>query len=156
MKGSHLLVVDNEMGQREWILDASVYFVGRSPKCHIQIFSSSVSRYHATLIQIPLDIKAEEYCYCIIDGNLRNQLRSKNGLFVNGEPVEMHYLQDRDRITFGQVSAAYYSAQGDIHENSQVAMVWQHFPEMWINRYQKMFSLIEESELDESSLGVTE
>jgi pSer/pThr/pTyr-binding forkhead associated (FHA) protein len=156
MDGTHLLVIDNEMGQREWILDASVYFIGRSPKCQIQIFSSSVSRYHATLIQIPLDIKAEEYCYCIIDGNLRNQLRSKNGLFVNGEPVEMHYLKNRDRIMFGQVSAAYYSAQSDVNENSQVAMVWQHFPEMWISRYEKMFSLIEERLEPDESLGVTE
>ena len=58
-----------------WILDRRVMVIGRSPECDVVIPDRQVSRRHARLR------RTEE-------GYLLEDLRSKNGTFVNGVPVE--------------------------------------------------------------------
>ncbi|HEY9658717.1 MAG TPA: FHA domain-containing protein [Allocoleopsis sp.] len=108
---SHLLIIEDEKGRREYTLDSPVYSIGRDPKCDIRLVSQFVSRRHATLVQLPNEDGS--YYYRIVDGNLKGK-PSANGLLINGRKVPAHDLQDQDRVIFGpQVQAIYYLLKRD-------------------------------------------
>jgi pSer/pThr/pTyr-binding forkhead associated (FHA) protein len=108
---NHLLIVEDNKGSREYILDSPVYSIGRDPKCDIRLVSQFVSRRHATLVQLPNEDGT--YYYRIVDGNLKGK-PSANGLLVNGRKVHAHDLQDEDKVVFGpQVCAKYHSLKRD-------------------------------------------
>ena len=92
---SHLLIIEDDKGRREYALDSPVYSIGRDPKCDIRLVSQFVSRRHATLVQLPNEDGS--YYYRIVDGNL-----------------QAHDLRDQDRVIFGpQVQATYYLLRRD-------------------------------------------
>jgi len=100
-----LLIVEDDKGRREFILDAPIYLIGRNPTCDICLTSQFVSRHHATLVQFAND--DDTYSYRIIDGTLMG--RASNGLLINGDHLREHVLQHEDEIVFGsQVRAIYY------------------------------------------------
>jgi pSer/pThr/pTyr-binding forkhead associated (FHA) protein len=108
---SHLLIIEDDKGRREYTLDSPVYSVGRDPKCDIRLVSQFVSRRHATLVQLPNEDGS--YYYRIVDGNLKGKT-SANGLLINGRKETAYDLQDQDRIVFGpQVQAVYYLLKRD-------------------------------------------
>lgn len=108
---SHLLIIEDDKGRREYTLDSPVYSIGRDPKCDIRLVSQFVSRRHATLVQLPNEDGT--YYYRIVDGNLKGR-PSANGLLINGRKLPIHDLQDQDRIIFGpQVQAVYYLLKRD-------------------------------------------
>lgn len=108
---SHLLIIEDEKGRREYTLDSPVYSIGRDPKCDIRLVSQFVSRRHATLVQLPNEDGS--YYYRIVDGNLKGK-PSANGLLINGRKLQAHDLHDQDRIIFGpQVQAVYYLLKRD-------------------------------------------
>ena len=106
----HRLVVFDKQGSREFVLDGSIYSVGRASGCDISLHCGFVSRYHATLIQV---VKDDSFSYRLIDGNYQfvdGELVGKpsgNGLAVNGKKVQIHTLQHGDEITLGQVQMVY-------------------------------------------------
>ncbi|MBD2462330.1 FHA domain-containing protein [Oscillatoria sp. FACHB-1407] len=103
---NHLLIIEDNKGRREFVLDSPVYSIGRDPKCDIRLISQFVSRRHATLVQLPNEDGS--YYYRIVDGNLKGK-PSANGLLINGRKLQAHDLQDADKIVFGpQVQAVYY------------------------------------------------
>ncbi|OLP15962.1 phosphopeptide-binding protein [Leptolyngbya sp. 'hensonii'] len=103
---NHLLILEDDKGRREFILNSPVYSIGRDPKCDIRLVSQFVSRRHATLVQLPHEDGT--YYYRIVDGNLKGK-PSANGLLINGRKLQAHNLQDEDEIVFGpQVRAIYY------------------------------------------------
>jgi pSer/pThr/pTyr-binding forkhead associated (FHA) protein len=106
---NHLLIIEDDKGRREFILDRSVYSIGRDPKCDIRLVSQFVSRRHATIVQLLNDDGS--YYYRIVDGNLKGK-PSANGLLVNGRKLQAHDLQNE--IVFGpQVRAIYYLLRRD-------------------------------------------
>lgn len=106
MQQQHLLLVEDDKGQREFLLDAVVYSLGSDPACDIQLHSMFLSRRHATLVQLLNDNDTSSYR--IVDGNLRGKV-SANGLLVNGCKLQAHDLQHEDEVVFGpQVRAIYY------------------------------------------------
>lgn len=108
---NHLLIVEDNKGRREFILDSPVYSIGRDPKCDIRLISQFVSRRHATLVQLPNEDGS--YYYRIVDGNLKGK-PSANGLLINGRKLQAHDLEDEDKIVFGpQVHAVYYLLKRD-------------------------------------------
>ncbi len=108
---NHLLIIEDNKGRREFILDSPVYSIGRDPKCDIRLVSQFVSRRHATLVQLPNEDGS--YYYRIVDGNLKGK-PSANGLLINGRKLQAHDLQDEDKIVFGpQVYAIYYLLKRD-------------------------------------------
>ncbi|NJO42703.1 MAG: FHA domain-containing protein [Cyanobacteria bacterium CRU_2_1] len=108
---SHLFIIEDDKGRREYTLDNPVYSIGRDPKCDIRLVSQFVSRRHATLVQLPNDDGS--YYYRIVDGNLKGK-PSANGLLINGRRLQAHDLQDQDRVVFGpQVQAVYYLLERD-------------------------------------------
>lgn len=64
------------------------FIIGRDVKCDILINDESISRQHA-------EIMKTERGYRITDMN------SKNGVFVNNQRINQHFLQDADRIMIG-------------------------------------------------------
>lgn len=127
MSNEHLLIIEDDQGQREIFLTASIYSIGRSSKCNIQIASQFVSRCHASLILIPGG-KNKSF-YRIADGDIEGNYKSQNGLFVNGQRVDQHNLRDRDRIMFGsQAQAVYYRLRKNVITSSQIAKALEEFP----------------------------
>jgi pSer/pThr/pTyr-binding forkhead associated (FHA) protein len=104
---AHLLIVEDDQGQWELLLEEPIYSIGRDPKCDIRLVSQFVSRRHATLVQFPNE-DGRSYYYRIVDGNLRGKL-SANGLLVNGQKLPAHNLCDGDEIIFApQIKVVYY------------------------------------------------
>jgi hypothetical protein len=63
--------------------------IGRAPGCELQVDSSSVSRHHALVMITSRDVIIED-------------LRSTNGVLVNGRKVARHLLNDGDLLTIGE------------------------------------------------------
>ncbi|HEY9653070.1 MAG TPA: FHA domain-containing protein [Coleofasciculaceae cyanobacterium] len=95
---THLLIVEDDNGRREFLLEKDVYFVGKSPDCHLRLSSPFVSRRHATLERF--ENSNGTYRYQITDG-YPNGKPSANGIIINGRKVTNHNLQDKDEIIFG-------------------------------------------------------
>ena len=103
---NHLLIIEDDKGRREFVLDGPVYSIGRDPKCDIRLVSQFVSRRHATLEKVSNDNST--YHYRIVDGT------SANGLLINGRKLQAHELQNEDEVVFGpQVRAIYYLPKRD-------------------------------------------
>lgn len=103
---NHLLIIEDDKGRREFVLDAPVYSLGRDPKCDIRLVSQFVSRRHATLLQLPNEDGT--YYYRIVDGNLKGT-PSVNGFLINGRKLQTHDLKNQDEVVFGpRVRAIYY------------------------------------------------
>ncbi len=108
---SHLLIIEDDKGRREYTLDSPVYSIGRDPKCDIRLVSQFVSRRHATLVQLPNEDGS--FYYRIVDGNLKGK-PSANGLLINGRKLQAHDLVNEDEIVFGpKVRAVYYRLERD-------------------------------------------
>lgn len=71
--------------------------LGRDPACSVRLFADDVSRRHARV-----DPDA--------GGHVLVDLRSTNGTWVNGSPVEAHRLRSGDRIRLGRFVARYVAA----------------------------------------------
>jgi pSer/pThr/pTyr-binding forkhead associated (FHA) protein len=103
---NHLLIIEDEKGRREVVLENPIYSIGRDRTCDIHLHSQFVSRRHATLVQLP---QADgRYYYRIVDGSLDGK-PSANGLLVNGRKMQVSDLKNEDEIVFGpKVRAIYY------------------------------------------------
>lgn len=109
---NHLIIIEDDKGRREFILDSPVYSVGRDPKCDIRLISQFVSRRHATLVQLSKE-EGDGFFYRIVDGNLKGKT-SSNGIIINGRKLPAHNLEDEDKIIFGPgVQATYYMLNRD-------------------------------------------
>jgi len=108
---NHLLIIEDEQGRKEFVLDGPVYSIGRDSKCDIRLFSQFVSRRHATLVRFPQ--QDGSFYYQIRDGNSDGE-PSANGLLINGHKIPAHDLGNEDEIVFGpQVRAIYYMLRQD-------------------------------------------
>ncbi|NJP10056.1 MAG: FHA domain-containing protein [Leptolyngbyaceae cyanobacterium RU_5_1] len=101
----YLLIVEDDRGCKEYMLDAPSYSLGRDPKCDIRLVSQFVSRRHATLVQL-LEEDGTHH-YRIVDGIPKGK-PSSNGLLVNGRKLQACDLQDKDEIVFGPSVRAIY------------------------------------------------
>ena len=105
------LIINDDKGRQEIILNNSSYSLGRDKRCDIVLHSQFVSRRHATLFLVT---KADgSDCYRIIDGVIKGK-PSANGLLINGHKISVWDLEDGDKIFFGsQVYAVYYHRHYD-------------------------------------------
>lgn len=110
LQQTHLLIIEDDKGRKELPLEASYYCIGRDPSCDIRLYSQFVSRRHASLERR----KREDgtMYYQIVDGH--NGKPSANGILVNGQRVQIHVLEDQDKVVFGpEVSIIYYLLKRD-------------------------------------------
>ena len=114
----HLLIVEDDKGQRECPLGGEVYTIGRDPTCDIRLFSLFVSRQHATLVRRRRE--DGNYDYQIINGNLQGQL-SANGIVVNGHKLQAYDLKHEDKVVFGPgVSVQYHRFKRNDRKSGQL------------------------------------
>ncbi|MBW4556562.1 MAG: FHA domain-containing protein [Trichormus sp. ATA11-4-KO1] len=105
---SHLLILEDDQGRKEFSLEHPVYSLGRDRECNIRLVSQFVSRRHATLVRLPREQNSQSYYYRIVDGDAKGK-SSANGLMINGRKMPAHDLKNEDEIVFGpQVRAIYY------------------------------------------------
>ncbi|WGV26974.1 FHA domain-containing protein [Halotia branconii] len=105
---SHLLILEDDQGRKEFPLENPVYSIGRDRECNIRLVSQFVSRRHATLVRLPHKHNNQSYYYRIVDGDAKNK-PSANGMMINGRKISAHDLKNEDEIVFGpQVRAIYY------------------------------------------------
>ena len=111
----HLLIIEDDRGYQEYILEAPTHTLGRDPNCDIRVFSQFVSRRHATLVQIQ---EEDGSCrYRIIDGVPKGK-PSSNGMMVNGRKILACDLNDQDEIVLGpKVKATYRQHPQDNHHS---------------------------------------
>jgi len=105
---SHLLILEDDQGRKEFPLERPVYSIGRDKTCDIRLVSQFVSRRHATLVRLPRDDSSHRYYYRIVDGDAKGK-PSSNGIMINGRKMLAHDLKNEDEVVFGpQVRAIYY------------------------------------------------
>ena len=86
---AHLTILQNGRMYREYVLDLPSYIIGRSDDCSIAIHSRYFSRHHALLAR---DVEG----WMILD------LKSTNGISVNGRDVQSWRLRSSDVIEIGE------------------------------------------------------
>lgn len=102
---SHLLILEDDQGRKEFSLDQPLYSIGRDKESNIRLVSQFVSRRHATLVRLP---KNNSYYYRIVDGDGKGRA-SANGLMINRRKLPAHDLKNEDEIVFcPKVRAIYY------------------------------------------------
>jgi pSer/pThr/pTyr-binding forkhead associated (FHA) protein len=110
---SHILIVEDDQGRKEFALERPIYSIGRDRECDIRLVSQFVSRRHATLVRLPRDDNSNSYYYRIVDGDAKGK-PSSNGLMINGRKFPAHDLKNEDEVVFGpQVRAIYYLLKRD-------------------------------------------
>jgi pSer/pThr/pTyr-binding forkhead associated (FHA) protein len=116
---SHLLIIEDDQGRKEFTLDQPVYSIGRDRESDIRLISQFVSRRHATLLRLQRDDKRHSYYYRIVDGDAKGK-PSSNGLMINGRKMTAHDLKNEDEIVFGpQVRAIYYLLKDSMRSTGQ-------------------------------------
>ncbi|MEM7552961.1 MAG: FHA domain-containing protein [Cyanobacteria bacterium P01_A01_bin.84] len=112
-QNTHLLIIEDSQGRKEFTLDRPTYSIGRDRECDIRLISQFVSRHHATLLRVPQGNEEKNYSYRIVDGNAKGR-PSSNGLMINGRKSTSHDLKNEDEIVFSpQVRAIYYLLKED-------------------------------------------
>lgn len=96
---SHLLILEDDQGRKEFSLENPIYSIGRDRDCNIRLVSQFVSRRHATLVRLPRELDGHSYYYRIVDGDAKGKL-SSNGLMINGRKMQSHDLRNEDEIVF--------------------------------------------------------
>jgi diguanylate cyclase (GGDEF)-like protein len=102
----HLLMIEDVKGLRQFVLNDATCSIGRSSNNGIILYSNHVSRYHATLLRVPIPRRVAHF-FRIIDGNLQGK-RSTNGLLINGKRKFSHVLSHGDEIIFSRDARAFY------------------------------------------------
>lgn len=133
----HVLIIQDDRGLREIILDHSSYTIGRDPSCEVLLASQFVSRRHATLVK--LFNQDGTFYYRIMDGTPAGK-PSANGLRINGHKLPAHDLQPDDHVVFGpNVSAHYVLLKQDVIPTAPLS----EFDLALINRYSRIEQGIE-------------
>lgn len=93
------LICNGEMEDRAFLLDRPVITIGRGSESDIVINDASISRRHAQVLRQ-------------LSGNYIQDLASRNGSTINGEPLfEPHLLQSGDVVCLGNIRLEYTSVQ---------------------------------------------
>jgi pSer/pThr/pTyr-binding forkhead associated (FHA) protein len=81
-----LMVREGNSPRRQWALQGAAIVIGRGDDCHVIIDDRQASRHHARVTQTQ-------------DGYVLEDLGSKNGTFLNGQPLTVPtVLKDGDEI----------------------------------------------------------
>jgi tetratricopeptide (TPR) repeat protein len=105
LQGQPFLVIEDDWGRRELLLELDRYIIGRDSKSDICLHSKFASRQHAILHRVT--VEDGSFIYRIVDGTPEGN-PSTNGLLINGQKHPAWDLQPEDVIVFGpQVRATY-------------------------------------------------
>jgi pSer/pThr/pTyr-binding forkhead associated (FHA) protein len=86
--GQHAVLVDEDVGTEYPLMDA-MCVVGRGPNCSVRIKHPALSRYHALI-------------KCVDDDWTIADMKSTNGVYVNGRRIHAAALKPNDLIGIGE------------------------------------------------------
>lgn len=115
----HILVIEDPSFEREILLDAATYSIGRHSSNDIVLSCQKTSRNHATLLR-RTDVKTNKYSYWILDGDLQGN-RSRNGIYINGKKSLVHELKQGDIIQFSGDAQARYKISSSLPSKNSKA-----------------------------------
>jgi len=107
----HAFLVPSENDQIRHKIDQMPWRIGRGRSSNLPLDDSSVSRLHA---EIRRDALGQ---FTVQD------LESLNGVYVNGEPVEMVHLDENDRVEIGDVGFTFTLHDEDYSEQEPTVFV---------------------------------
>lgn len=93
------LEIHGPTGDRRVTLGATLVTIGRMPTSTVPINDTAVSRAHCVVERT-------------VEGYRLRDLHSRNGTYLNDEPVESAALKDGDTIAVGPVTVR-FSSEGD-------------------------------------------
>lgn len=105
-RSAYLIMINGRTVGRMHKLGSGETQLGRAPDAEVLIEDEGVSRRHAMI-----DLTQEGYV--LTDNN------STNGIFVNGDKVKRHVLQDGDKVQIGSNTILKFSFQDEVEEKFQ-------------------------------------
>lgn len=110
--GRPFLVIEDDQGKRDLLLERDQYSLGRDPASDLCLHSQFASRHHAIITKV---FQGDgSYTYQITDGDLDGKA-STNGLVINGQKYRTWMLKPEDVIVFGpKVRAIYRLSASDV------------------------------------------
>lgn len=105
-RSAYLIMINGRNVGRMHKINVDRTQLGRAPDCEVLIEDEGVSRRHAMIERGPEG-------YVLWDNN------STNGVFVNGEKVGRHLLQDGDRVQIGSNTILKFSFTDEVEEKFQ-------------------------------------
>lgn len=105
-RSAYLIMINGRTVGRMHKLSSGTSYLGRSPDVEVLIDDEGVSRRHACI-----EVDAEGYV--LVDNE------STNGIFVNGDKVQRHLLQDGDKVQIGSNTILKFSFQDEVEEKFQ-------------------------------------
>lgn len=107
----HAFLISAENDQVRYKIDQTPWRIGRSRSSNLTLDDTSVSRLHAEIRRDAL-------------GQFTLQdLESLNGVFVNGEAVEMMHLDENDRVEIGDVGFVFLLYDEDYSQQEPTVLV---------------------------------
>ncbi|MFZ9885980.1 MAG: diguanylate cyclase [Myxococcota bacterium] len=105
-RSAYLIMINGRSVGRMHKLAPGDTVLGRAPDVEVLIEDEGVSRRHAM-------IELTQEGYVLLDNN------STNGIFVNGDRVKRHVLQDGDKVQIGSNTILKFSFQDEVEEKFQ-------------------------------------
>ncbi len=90
------LALDKTKSENQWT-------IGRAPHCEIHLADNTISKEHARLTKTA-------------NGWLISVCNTKNGVLVNGNPVQRTFLNENDRIRLGRIELCFKTASNQVEE----------------------------------------
>lgn len=101
----HLLSLELSTGKKTFLLEKNFYSIGRSSSNSIIINHRVTSRHHSLIIKTIYHRKKDhqiDTAFWILDGDWKGK-KSRNGLFINAQKINLHKLIPGDIIIFGGI-----------------------------------------------------
>ena len=146
----HCLKIKYGKTAQQFILNNDIYSIGRHSSNKIVIPSSTISRFHCTILPVRYQGQNQQQLFWIIDGDLQGN-RSSNGLYINNNKCLSHELKPGDTIKVGgsEVEMSYLVV--DIKTSDEIA-----YSEDNLNHdHETLFEQIIEERLLESGFDTT-
>lgn len=104
----HWLVgVVGEVKGKQFQIGARNITIGRGTNCFVQLKDAESSRVHCQIRHTPKGLQITD-------------MSSANGTIINGDPVQLHILNDGDRIQVGDTQLV-YRREGDFAQDAGIA-----------------------------------
>ncbi len=104
-----LILITKRKHRTEWLVQDKEMLIGRGSDCAVRLDAPSVSRHHAKVVKILTG-------YCVED------LRSTNGVILNGRRVRKHILLDGNIVQIGNHKLRFVADSGEDAADSEEAV----------------------------------
>lgn len=106
LRQAYFIVINGRAVGKMFKLGGNRMVVGRQPGIEIMVDDEGVSRQHALVERNAIGL-------VLVDNN------STNGVFVNGQKINRHILQDGDKVQLGSSAILKFSFQDEVEERAQ-------------------------------------